>query len=143
MPSSSHYYILGSYNPRSLEYQKNCMLEPIPSAAMAAAVFTALDIFQGTPPQHALQPRYVGQYFGALWLYHAATCPMEAVHGRPSLWHNIISAGTIGYLGVRAGRLGVPFVNPYMYNVRPEVMAFGVYGGMAGILAGMLGGKRF
>ena len=83
------------------------------------------------------------QYFGALWLYHAAQCPMEAVHGRPSLWHNIISAGTIGYLGVRSGRLGVPFINPNMYNVRPEVAAFGVYGGMAGVLAGMLGGKRF
>jgi hypothetical protein len=149
---------------------------------MAALVFTALDIFQGTPAQYALQPRQVGtyverkgneepksaifsvyfqnfsqsfcsvpscqtaQYFGALWLYNAAQCPMEAIQGRPSLWHNIISAGTIGYLGVRSGRLGVPFVNPYMlyhYNLRPQVAAFGVYGGMAGILAGVLGGKRF
>ena len=54
----SHYFVL--YNPRSLEYQKNCMLEPIPSSAMAALVFTALDIFQGTPAQYALQPRNVG-----------------------------------------------------------------------------------
>jgi hypothetical protein len=72
---------------------------------------------------------------------------MEAIHGRPSLWHNIISAGTIGYIGVRTGRFGVPFVNPmmiqYQYGVRPEVVAFGIYGGIAGALAGLLGGKPF
>jgi hypothetical protein len=72
---------------------------------------------------------------------------MEAVHGRPSLWHNILSAGTIGFIGVRAGRFGVPFVNPmvlqYQYGIRPEVAAFGVYGGIAGLLAGLIGGKPF
>lgn len=73
---------------------------------------------------------------------------MEAIHGRPSLWHNIISAGTIGYIGVRTGRFGVPFVNnprmlQYQYGIRPEVVAFGVYGGIAGALAGVLGGKSF
>ena len=72
---------------------------------------------------------------------------MEAIQGRPSLWHNILSAGTLGYIGVRSGRIGVPFVNPmmiqYQYGIRPEVAAFGVYGGMSGLLAGVLGGKSF
>ncbi|KAG7358415.1 hypothetical protein IV203_015003 [Nitzschia inconspicua] len=143
MPSS--YYFI--YNPRSWNYQKNCLLQPIPSSAMGAAILTALDIFQGTPAQAALQPRAVVQYFGFLFVYNAAQCPMEAIHGRPSLWHNIISAGTIGYIGVRTGRFGVPFVNPmmlqYQYGIRPEVVAFGIYGGIAGILAGALGGKSF
>jgi hypothetical protein len=31
----------------------------------------------------------------------------------------------------------------YQYGVKPEVVAFGVYGGIAGLLAGMLGGKPF
>jgi hypothetical protein len=79
-------------------------------------------------------------------MYNAVQCPMEAIHGRPSLWHNVISAGTLGYLGVRSGRIGVPFVSPYAayrYGLKPEIMAFGVYGGMAGLFAGLLGGKPF
>ena len=80
-------------------------------------------------------------------MYHAAQCPMEAIHGRPSLWHNIVSAGTIGALGATRGIVDVPFVSVemirYRYGIPPPVVAFGVYGGIAGILSGALGGKSF
>ena len=88
-----------------------------------------------------------GTYFGGIYVYHALQCPMEAIHGRPSLWHNIISGGTIGFLGVASGRLGIPFVSAdmiqYRYGISPPVAAFGVYGTISGLLAGGLGGKSF
>ena len=90
---------------------------------------------------------YKGTYFGGIYCYHALQCPMEAVHGRPSLWHNIISGGTIGFLGVASGRVGVPFVSvemiKYRYGISPPVAAFGIYGTISGLLAGGLGGKAF
>ena len=49
-------------------------------------------------------------------------------------------------IGVSTGRLGIPFVNPYQVaasGVSPPIMAFGVYGTIAGIFAGGLGNKRF
>jgi hypothetical protein len=72
---------------------------------------------------------------------------MEAIHGRPSLWHNVLSGGFIGYMGVVEGILSVPFVNPHrIYHqtgLSPPVVAFGIYGGMAGVMGGMLGNKPF
>jgi hypothetical protein len=71
-------------------------------------------------------------------------CPMEGIHGRSSLWHNIISGGTIGFFGFASGRLGIPFVsNPYATGIPPQILAFGVYGTLSGLLAGGLGNKRF
>ncbi len=88
-----------------------------------------------------------GTYFGGIYCYHALQCPMEAIHGRPSLWHNIVSGGTIGFLGVASGRFGVPFVSVemfrYRYGISPPVAAFGIYGTISGVLAGALGGKSF
>ncbi len=88
-----------------------------------------------------------GTYFGGIYCYHALQCPMEAIHGRPSLWHNILSGGTIGFLGVASGRFGVPFVSVemirYRYGISPPVAAFGIYGSLSGLLAGGLGGKSF
>jgi len=70
---------------------------------------------------------------------------MEAIHGRHSLSHNFLSGGILGYTGVQAGLMGVPFVNDYTYYrypfLRPPAVAFFVYGSIASCFAG-LGGKR-
>ena len=73
---------------------------------------------------------------------------MEFVHGRPSLIHNIVAGGMIGAVGVHSGKLGIPFMNnPYQVaaasGISPPIMAFGVYGTIAGFFAGGLGNKRF
>ena len=79
-----------------------------------------------------------------IYVYNAVQCPMEAIHGRQSLMHNVLSAGMIGYLGVQTGRLGIPFVDPsFVYRNRamsPPQLAFLVYGGLSGGLAAF-GGK--
>ena len=84
-------------------------------------------------------------YVGGVYAYNILQCPMEAIHGRQSLLHNFLSAGTIGYLGVNRGFLGVPFVDYTFYyrnpQLSPGVVGFVVYGGLAGVFA-MLQGKR-
>mmetsp|Transcript_20431 Transcript_20431/g.48556 ORF Transcript_20431/g.48556 Transcript_20431/m.48556 type:complete len:149 (+) Transcript_20431:81-527(+) len=144
-----YYYFGQTNNPtttRSWSYQQGCIVRPIASTAVASVIFGGLDVFQGLPPQRAFSPRNIGSYFVFLYTYHVVQCPMEFVHGRPSLWHNIIAGGTIGLVGVHHGRLGIPFVNPYQVaasGLSPPIVAFGVYGGIAGIFAGMIGNKRF
>ena len=56
---------------------------------------------------------------------------------------NVISAGSLGYIGVSRGMIGVPFVNPYyLYSFRnPAILGGAIYGAMGGALAA-LGGKR-
>jgi hypothetical protein len=86
----------------------------------------------------------ISSYIAVVYGYNILQCPMEAIHGRQSLLHNVLSAGTIGFLGVRSGSLGIPFVDPtFVYRYRglsPAGLAFLVYGAMGGVLAG-LGGK--
>lgn len=71
---------------------------------------------------------------------------MEAIHGRQSALHNVLSGAVLGYVGVSHGRLGIPFVDHSMFyrhpNLRPPVVGAAVYGGLAGCFA-MLGGKPF
>ena len=79
-----------------------------------------------------------------IYLYNVVQCPMEAIHGRQSLLHNVAAGGMIGYVGVSRVVLGIPFVDPSFVYKYPQLsapgLAFLVYGGMAGLLAG-LGGK--
>lgn len=81
---------------------------------------------------------------GFIYIYNALQCPMEAIHGRQSLLHNIGSGATLGYLGYRAGVFGIPFVDPltfYRYPaLKPSLVCAAVYGAGAGVLAA-LGGK--
>lgn len=125
----------------SLSYQKHCLMEPIFPSIMFGGAFSALDTMRGIP----LTPYGVGIYISSIYLYGALICPMEALSGGRKSWmHNFISGGTLGYLGVKSGRLGVPFVNPrvlYRYpQISPPTVAFVVYGGMGGLLAAV-GGK--
>jgi hypothetical protein len=50
---------------------------------------------------------------------------------------NVAAAGTLGYVGVSRGALGVPFVNPYhLYTFRnPAIIGGAVYGAIGGAMA--------
>ncbi|KAL9190788.1 hypothetical protein ACHAXT_000494 [Thalassiosira profunda] len=115
-----------------------CIIEPLPSCAVWAGIFTGIDAAQGAP----LSVRTWGFYTGALWSYHALVCPMEAIHGRRSCLHNAASGFILGYIGVSRGMLGVPFVNPYtLYSMRnPALLGGAIYGALGGTLAAV-GGK--
>ena len=119
---------------------QDCLTRPIVSSAVFGTIFAGLDVVQGAK----FTPQRVLVYSGGLYVYNALQCPMEAIHGRPSLSHNMIAGGLLGYVGVGAGQLGIPFVGPetfYRYPwMRPQMVAFGVYGGLAGVMAA-LGGK--
>lgn len=121
----------------SLHYQKNCVTKPIFSSVVLGGVFTAFDIVQGAPARAA--PRAAMINVGGLYLYHILQCPMEAISGGPSALHNIASGGLIGYMGVRAGALGIPMMDPYFFyrhpSLSPPLAGAAVYGGIAGILA--------
>ena len=82
---------------------------------------------------------------GCIYLYNALQCPMEAIHGRKSLLHNVGSAGMIGYIGHRAGLIGIPFVDVALFyrypGLSPSIVSAAVYGTIAGTIAGALGGK--
>lgn len=84
-----------------------------------------------------------GKYIGFLYIYNALQCPMEAIHGRQSLWHNILSAGTIGYVGFSRGWLGIPFIHPYTFYkyqyLNPGVVCFAVYGAIGGAFGAIAG----
>ncbi|KAL7574425.1 hypothetical protein ACA910_015800 [Epithemia clementina (nom. ined.)] len=130
-------------NPRSFAYQRDCIITPIFPSAIAGVVFSGLDVLQGLPAAQAFRPRSVGFYMAIIYAYNILQCPMEFVHGRQSLLHNIISAGTLGYIGVNQGRVGVPFVDYSFYyrypQFSPATMGFVVYGGIAGLLAAIQG----
>ena len=90
-----------------------------------------------------MSPQGFAINIGALYTYHVLQCPMEALHGRRSVLHNGLAAGTLGAVGVQAGILGVPFVPPavlYSPRYNPVAIAFGVYGGLA-MAIGSLTGK--
>eukprot|EP01082_Thalassiosira_pseudonana_P011428 g10126.t1 g10126 contig4:1275062-1275704(+) len=101
-------------------------------------VFMGIDAIQGAP----LSVRSWGFYAGGLYAYNIIQCPMETIHGRQSAMHNVAAGGILGYVGVSRGRLGVPFVSPYiLYGMRyPGLVGAAVYGAIAGGMA-TLGGK--
>ncbi|KAL7553816.1 hypothetical protein ACHAWF_017153 [Thalassiosira exigua] len=123
-------------------YMIPCILNPIPSCAIWAGIFHGIDAIQGA----RLSIRTWGVYTGSLVTYHALMCPMEVIHGKQSAWHNVAAAGSLGFLGVSSGKLGVPFLSPYLLmSFRPPAPAFigaTVYGAMGGCLAAF-GGKQF
>jgi hypothetical protein len=128
---------------QSLSYQKNCVTQPvIPSLTMGGAL-TVLDLVQGA----RFSPQRLGVNVGGLYMYHVLQCPMEAISGGPSALHNIASGGILGYMGVSAGMLGVPLMDGYFFmrnpSISPPLAGAVVYGGIAGIIATVLGGKPF
>ena len=126
----------------SLAHQANCLVRPLPTCFIGSAIFTGIDYARGA--RGALPARF-GRLFALIYVYNALQCPMEAISERRSLLHNISSAGIIGYVGVRHGLVGVPFV-PFTFFIRypqvPRPIAGAVvFGSLAGVLAGAFGGK--
>lgn len=119
---------------------KNCLTAPVIPSAVFGTIFAGIDAAQGA----RFTPARAVTYGGGIYAYNIIQCPMEAIHGRQSLTHNMLAGAILGYVGVSAGQLGVPFVDPmtlYRYPwLRPNMVAFVIYGGLAGTLAA-LGGK--
>ena len=127
------------YGSRS--HYERCLTDPLLSSAVFGTIFAGVDVAQGA----RFTPARAASYAGGIWVYNALQCPMEDIHGRESLLHNVAAGGILGYVGVSSGRLGIPFVDAMTFYrhpwLRPQVAAIAVYGGMAGAMAG-LGGKR-
>jgi hypothetical protein len=111
---------------------------------MFGGIFTAIDVFaQGA----RLTPQLALTNIGGLYAYNIMQCPMEAISGRQSAWHNVVAAATIGGVGVQSGKLGIPFVN-YSYffyrypSISPAMAGAMVYGAIGGFMA-TLGNKPF
>lgn len=79
-------------------------------------------------------------------MYNVMQCPMEAIHGRRSAYHNILSGAILGHVGVSRGILGIPFVDGHLFyrypQLSPPLVGAAVYGGIAGLFV-TLGGKPF
>lgn len=100
---------------------------------VASGGFTAMNAL---PMQLAMNSTFV-------WTYLVLQCPLEAIQGRQSLWHNVFAGGTLGYLGAATNRVGL-FGMEYTFLANRIPLAVGgalVYGTMGGVL-GALGGKR-
>eukprot|EP00929_Paragymnodinium_shiwhaense_P006974 TRINITY_DN110927_c0_g1_i1.p1 TRINITY_DN110927_c0_g1~~TRINITY_DN110927_c0_g1_i1.p1 ORF type:complete len:134 (-),score=17.99 TRINITY_DN110927_c0_g1_i1:48-449(-) len=127
----------------SQAYQQSCLTSPVMPSLMWGTGFSLLGAMQGMP----ITPLGLATNCGLIYVYNAIQCPMEALHGKRSLLHNVAAGGLIGYYGVQGGRIGIPFLDSrffYRYpKVTPPMAAFAVYGGLAGILGGALGGKSF
>ena len=128
---------------RSPQYQVYCCQRAVWPSIMFGGAFTAIDvILQGA----RLTPILAATNIGGIFCYNIMQCPMEAVSGRQSAWHNVLAAATMGGLGVQSGRLGIPFVDHsffYRYPAAsPAMVGAAVYGAMGGLLAS-LGNKPF
>jgi hypothetical protein len=118
-----------------------CLTAPIVPSCVLGGAFSAIDVLtQGA----RFTPNLLMTNVGGLYCYWAIQCPMEAIHGRQSAFHNVLAGATIGYLGVANGRLGVPFVDyTFFYrnpNISPPLAGALVYGLLGGGFA-MIGGK--
>lgn len=125
----------------TVAYQKDCLSRPVVTSITLGSIFTAVSVMQGA----RLTPRLAALNIGGLYCYNVLQCPMEAVHGRRSALHNAAAGAVLGYVGVSAGMLGIPFVEHsffYRYpQLSPAVTGAAVYGGISLLLATALGGK--
>jgi hypothetical protein len=128
----------------NIDYLNYCITNPkrIQDSVIWGCIWSGVDFLQGTK----VTPGSVASTCGFIWAYHALQCPLEAIHGRRSLWHNVIAAGSLGSIGVSAGKIGIPFVDHAIFyrhpQLQPWMVGFVVYGSIGGAF-GALGGKRF
>tara|TARA_B110000305_G_scaffold77718_1_gene87378 strand:+ start:914 stop:1309 length:396 start_codon:yes stop_codon:yes gene_type:complete len=129
---------------RAGDHVKHCATQAIPNAGINTALFTVINAFQGQYPT----VRSTGIMAAGIYAYYALQCPMEAIEGRRSVWHNFGSGATLGFLGVQQRMLGIPFLSESMHrtlifrNVPMALVGGGVYGAM-GFGMGLLNGKDF
>lgn len=131
----------------SFQHQKNCLLSPIVPSVVGGSLFTAFDVVTQRGGGHwRAIPGRLGTYAGAIYVYNILQCPMEAIEGRPSAWHNAASGALLGYVGVSRNLLGVPLVDDYFFyrnpRISPSLAGAAVYGAMGCFMA-TLGGKPF
>ncbi|CAB9509140.1 expressed unknown protein [Seminavis robusta] len=123
-------------------YQKHCLMDPITPSVMFGGLFTGLSVAQGMP----FSPQLAMFNMGGIYLYNTLQCPMVAIQGRESAWHNAASGAILGYVGVMRYNLSVPFVDPMFFYRNPQFpkpfVGAMAYGGM-GLAFAMLGNKPF
>lgn len=107
-------------------------------------MLTALQIMQqGGNINFNRLPATMAANTAFVYAHFSLQCPMEALHGRHSLWHNGAAGGILGYVGTQQGVLGLfNLEGPLL--VRRVPLPFGgalIYGTLAMAL-GAVGGKR-
>lgn len=111
------------------------------TSVVMGSLFSAVSMAQGAQ----LSPRLVAMNVGGLYAYNVMQCPMEAIHGRESALHNAAAGGILGFMGVRAGVVGIPFTDAYFFlrhpQISPPLAGAAVYGAIGFILANVLGNK--
>lgn len=125
--------------------QPNCLVRPIGASIIGGSLFTAFDLITQGGGLRSI-PRRFGIYAGGVYVYNILQCPMEAIHGRQSSFHNVISGAMLGYIGVSRRLLGIPFIDPFFFyrnpHISPPLAGAFVYGVMGGFLSS-LAGKPF
>lgn len=125
---------------QSTSYQQKCLSDSIvPSAVMGGA----LSAFQVVLHGAQFTPRLFMSHALFIYTFNALKCPMEAIHGRKSVIHNSLAGGIVGYVGVKSGNLGIPFVDGYFFYRYPYIsrpmagcLVYGAIGGFFGMAAG-------
>ena len=119
------------------------MIRPIFPCGMFGGILTGIDLLQGLPKEHA--PKIFARNFAFIYAYNVLQCPMEAIHGRRSLIHNVVAGGILGYVGVMKQMIGIPFVDGAFFKMYPKIrtsiMGALVYGAIGGVF-GVIGGKK-
>ena len=126
---------------RQVRHTIYCAERGVTPALTNGALLTLLNGASGAPVS-ALPT--MGIYNVAfIYAYFVMQCPLEAIHGRQSLLHNMIAGGALGYAGAQTGRLGLFGLETALLVNRIPLPVGGalIYGTMAGLL-GALGGKR-
>jgi len=111
-------------------------------SVMFGSLFTAIGMAQGVP----FSPPMAALNIGGIYAYNVLQCPMVAIHGRESAWHNTASGAILGYVGVQSRVLGIPFVDESFFWRNPQVprpmVGALIYGGITTAFA-MLSDKKF
>ena len=124
---------------RAISHTVGCAQHGVTPALGNGILLTLMQSAQGLS---AALPMQFAQNFAFVYSYIVLQCPLEALHGRRSLVHNMIAGGTLGYIGVSSGRVGMFGLEMTFLANRIPLPAGGflVYGALGGLL-GALGGK--
>jgi hypothetical protein len=134
--SESRFQIFLSFSAlMSTNFSKNCLISPIYPSLIGSSIFTGIDYMTGSYYK-------IGQtfafYSASLYCYNILVCSMEMIHKKRSSLHNVLSAGTLGYLGTSSGYVTPPFYHTMASSfprMSPASMSFLAYGGLAFIFA--------
>eukprot|EP00466_Bigelowiella_natans_P021155 jgi/Bigna1/64843/fgenesh1_kg.86_\ len=126
---------------RLMHYTPHCLTSHfIPSCVAGGLFYGVQDVMLG-----GARPSIegFGRYAAIIYTYNALQCPLEAIQGRRSILHNVVSGGILGYVGVSKGWVGIPFIDYsffYRYpRITPPMVGAGMYATMA-YAFGALGG---